>query len=238
LKVASYVPLHYGREYLKWAVEAVEPFVDRVLVMYSPQPSFGRGGGGCPDNEEQLRACCDGLGDKLIWESGSWGSEGDHRGHAVNRLAGYDIILPVDADEVWDREALQNCLTTAADSSAARFLVGGFIHFWRSFGWCCRDVWAPVRILKPRGAGDATIGGKVYHFGYAQSFQTVAYKWTVHGHQNELRPDWLQGIFGDPTRRRDLHPCVLDWWNAEAFDREALPDSLKSHPYYSLDLIP
>jgi hypothetical protein len=246
MKVVAYIPLHYGAEYLRQAAEAVEPFVDKLIVAYTPHPSYGQPGGNVanPDSEEKLRACCDGIGAKLEWMPliGSH-AEGDHRGVATERCRelGADLILPVDADEVWNQPALESHLKLAADAPISRYLVQGFVHFWRSFDWCCRDVWAPVRIIKPAGEGETTIGGlgdAIYHFGYAQSEQITRYKWTIHGHQNELRPEWLNDIFcAWPQRKTDLHPVVKDWWTAEPFDKSKLPAALRTHPYFDLEVI-
>jgi hypothetical protein len=238
VKISGYCPVHYGVSYLRQSVEAIAPHVDRLVVAYTPQPSYGQTGGlACPETEEQLRACCDGVGSKLHWMTGIYGSEGQHRNAAIAACGNADLIATADADEIWDHESLIQCVCEAADSSAARFLIDGFVHFWRSFDRCCRDVWGPVRIIKPGGSGDKTIKGTVYHLGYSQSEALVSYKWTCHGHKQELRPEWWSEIFLKPERTRDLHPVVKDWWNAEPFDKTTLPESLKNHENYGKLLI-
>jgi len=236
--IVAAIPLHYGAEYLRQAVEAVEPFVGRVVVLYTPHPSYGHSTVlPCPDSEESLRACCDGVAHKLTWKRGEWAGEGQHRNEIYNLCPDADLILQVDADEVWDQPSLLECIEYAETHNYRNLLIDGFVHFWRSFRWACRDVWAPVRIIKPGGDGNHTIPGRVYHFGYAQGEAITRYKWTCHGHQNELRPEWFDSIFMDPERKRDLHPVVKDWWNAEPFDRAKLPESLQKHPYFFRDLI-
>ncbi len=258
MKVIAYIPLHYGAEYLRQAAESVEPFVDQLLVYYTPQPSYGHPASDVenPDGgrrgEEKLRACCDAIpAHKLHWHQVmAPHTEGDHRGAAVATALnlGATIILPVDADEIWEQTALESLLRQAVNfqGGASRFLVRNFVHFWRSFDWCCRDVWAPVRILKPAASGsggdftfsdDEIVGDAIYHFGYAQSEAITRYKWTIHGHQNELRPGWFDEIFLDETRKTDLHPVVKDWWNAVEFDKATLPAALHKHPYYDLRVI-
>lgn len=236
MRVTGYLVAHYGREYMREAVAALAPHVDRLMVLYTPEPSFGHCGNiACPDTEEQLRACCDGF--PVDWIRGIWPNEGEHRQHAIALAADSDLIVTADTDEVWSNESLAWCIRQAYDGAATRYLIHGFVHFWRSFDRACRDVWAPVRIIKPSGAGDTTINGTVYHMGYASSEPVTRYKMSCHGHKNEIRPGWFTQIFMEPGRTRDLHPVVAGWWNAEPFDKAILPPALRSHPNYSLDLI-
>lgn len=239
MQIVSYVPLHYG-SYLRQAVESVAPFVDHIVILYAPTPSYGHDTNlKCPHSEEWLRAQCDGVAGKLTWHRGTWGKEGEHRNTIFDLAPDADLILPVDADEVWDADALARCIKEAYDAPSRNFLTTGFVHLWRSFGWACRDVWGPVRIVKPGGRGDQYINGKVWHLGYAETEEVTRYKWGgCHGHQNELRPRWLEDVFmGWPVRKDDLHPCVRDWWNAEPVDKTTLPECLHAHPNFGKEVI-
>lgn len=239
MRVISYLPVHYG-SYLRQAVEAVAPFVDRIVVLYTPTPSYGHGTPlACPHSEEWLRAQCDGVAGKLTWHRGTWHKEGEHRDTIFSLAPDADLILPVDADEVWSADALARCIKEAYNSPARNFLTTGFEHLWRSFHWACHDPWGPVRLIKPRGSGDQYIGGKVWHLGYAETEEVMRYKWSCHGHQSELRPGWFNDIFmGWPTRRNDLHPVVInDWWRVDPVDPEVLPECLRTHPNFGKDII-
>ncbi len=149
-----------------------------------------------------------------------------------------DLIVRVDSDEAWEASALQSCVEQALKSPARNFLIKGFDHFWRSFDWVCRDPWAPVRLIRPKGHGDQILEGKIFHCGYCQSEKIVKFKLGCHGHKSELRPGWFEEIFlAFPERLTDLHPVVFNWWNAERFDKTSLPDTLKTHVNYSKEVV-
>ncbi|HSZ58539.1 MAG TPA: hypothetical protein VK797_22925 [Tepidisphaeraceae bacterium] len=251
MNVAGFFPLHYGKAYLREAVEALAPCVDRIVVVYAPRPSYGQAGDlPNPDSEEELRACFDPpycSAGQLDWHRGDFPHEGLHRqaGYDLCREAGADLVVQCDGDEVWDTEALARAIARALESPAAIFPIRGpsWIHFWRSFAWCCRDVWTPTRLLRPDrcgpGAPQEILDGRIYHFGYAVPEALMRYKWSCHGHKSELRPGWIEDIFCKwPERKKDVHPCVYDWWNVEPFAKDTLPDSLKRHPWYELEVIP
>lgn len=233
----AYCPLLYGAAYLHDAIASVASQVDRVYILYTASPSFGHPSSMVnPDSEEQLRSCVEPFGSLVQWHRGTWHGENHHRNAIMDLAPDADLILPIDSDEIWNADDLSRCIAEASKSSARNFLIQGWFHFWRSFGWACRDVWAPVRIINPRGSGEATLQGCVYHFGYAISEQLMRFKWSCHGHIAELRPEWMEDIFVT-NRRTDCHPVVRDWWNAQPFDRRELPISLRLNPNYDLDLI-
>lgn len=242
MKIAAEIPVHYGADYLRYAVEAVEPFVDKVIILYTDKPSFGHASPtACPETEEQLRACCDGIHpDKLVWHKGKWFNEGAHRGAMAALAPDCDLIVRADADEVWDHRALMHAIGVAEKSSAHNFLCGGFRHFYRSFGYACADVWQPVRVLNMKGSGNAVIdfeGMSIAHFGYAIRPELMRYKWSAHGHQSELRPGWLENVWMKNVRE-NCHPTMPNnWWTAAPFDREQLPSILRAHPFYELNVI-
>ena len=111
MKVVAYTPLHYGKEYLKWAVQSVADFVDRHIILYAPQPSYGHGTDLiCPDTEEQLRECVREF-PHVEWRRVAAHNESQHRGEIHRYLeANDDILLAIDADEVWNPWDLERCL--------------------------------------------------------------------------------------------------------------------------------
>jgi len=242
LRTVAFTPLHYGKHYLKWAVEAVAPFVDKHIILYTSQPSYCYEcnqvpGAVCPDTEEELRACVEGFS-HVEWHSGRWNSESTHRMEVYKYVdkENTDILLPVDADEVWHPYALQECLEKLKEHPPINlWRVKGFQHLWRSFFWRCTDVLAPVRIIDLRtNSGDWSIDGKVFHFGYAETFDVMRYKWSVHGHQTELRPGWLEEKYiGWEPRIGDVHPTnEKDWWMPKNWIPSDMPRLLDDHPYH------
>jgi hypothetical protein len=236
ISTVAYTPLHYGKEYLRWAVASVAPVVGRHIILYTPKPSYGHGTAlPCPDTEEELRACVAEF-DHVEWHAGEWGNESAHRGAVAQFLRPSDeILLPVDADEVWDLRALQHVIEFVWNARAAReWRVHGFLHHYRSFWYVCTDAMSPTRVIDLRVEGEVKyVTGKVHHFGYAQSVEMVRYKWSCHGHKNELRQDcnWLEDKYINCNPRRDdVHPTCVGIWNPRYISCR-WPAILYDHPY-------
>lgn len=242
MKVVAYYALHYGAEWLYWSMRSVKPFVDDIVVVYSPVPSHGHGTDATPPDDREVLRHLAGRFD-AVWVDilGSrW--EGDHRDEAVMVCEdlGADIVLVVDHDEIWEPGHLQECIEYVTENDARNYRVP-FQHYWRSVGWVCHDLAQPVRLHYLNGEGDDYIPtkGKVHHYGYAQSSKLVEYKWKIHGHLAELRPNWYQEKF---LKWRpgmiDVHPTNVNFWTPEPFDRTTLEDLIGDHPYYQMDIIP
>lgn len=242
MKVLAYIPLHYGAEYLEAAIKSVLPCVDCVLILYTKKPSYGYDDEiECPDSEEALKDIAyRAAGDKIHWidVTGMARQETDHRGIAFTYAQGkgFDQILAVDADEVWDTEMLKIALKKAAESPYRRINVNGWVHFWRSFTWACFDGFLPTRIYNLGDKdvkSDGIVDGRIYHFGYAQDTNIVTYKMTCHGHKSEIRPNWLKEKFLNWVPGiDDVHPVSIGLWNPVSFEKETLPQVLKEHPNY------
>lgn len=238
--VASYI-LHYGKEWLHWSMRSVAPFVDSIFVFYTPEPSHGHTTTlDCPDSRDELFRIAARFG--VQWYEGAYRHEGEHRDFAVNTCmteASADMVLVVDADEVWDPVLLSDVLTKARDSDA-RVLRVHASHFWRSVNWICYDEAMPVRVIKRSGDGEGCVGRRpgFWHFGYAQSPETVRYKMSIHGHKNELRLGWFEKKFlAWRPGIGDVHPTNVDFWNPEPFDRTELFELVGDHPYYKEGII-
>lgn len=252
MKTIACIALHYGIEYLEWAVRSVRPVVDEVHVVYSPVPSFGRSTPErCPEDENVLatavRRGCDYV--PFVWHHGPAASEGEHRARFLDLAGRYgaDVVVVLDADELWQPATLRRAVEQAAERPEAELRVR-MIHFWRSLNWVCEDGAMPVRILRPAGDGVGYLEDQerpVLHMGYAQSERIVAYKWLIHGHLPELRPGWLEEKFL-PWRPgcgiEDVHPtCADGFWTPRpvlAEEWELASQLLDGHPYQGLDWIP
>lgn len=242
--VIAYCVLHYGSDYLEAAIKAIEPCVDKIVIFYSRIPTFGRlTSAENPDTPEMLYEIATEASDKVLWvEVNGITQENQHRALIEKMADGYDLILAVDADEVWETNSLKDALHEASNMDNQRIMIDGFIHFWRSFNHACKDHWTPVRITNRRSYNretQGTVKGTVYHFGYAQREEILRYKWAgIHGHQSELRPNWIEEIyFGWNEEMKDVHPTSHGVWNPEKFDKTQLPPLLKNHPYYERETI-
>ena len=243
MKVAAFTALHYGKDYLEYAIRSVAPDVDEWLFAYSPVGSHGhRSNITCPETEAQLKAAAlRGLnGLPYQWWSGNWPHEGAQR-DSVYQHTDADLIIVVDADEVWAAGAVEQAIAYGMEQETRNGRVP-FIHFWRSFNHVCKDGAWPVRILKPSAPVGESYAGipPVLHFGYAIKPHMMIYKWCIHGHKGELRPNWLDQKFihWQPGNGiSDLHPTNVDYWNTEPYAKEQLPDVLDDHPYRDMRVI-
>lgn len=244
MKVAAFTALHYGSDYLRWALRSVAPFVDEWLVAYSPVGSHGsRTNTPCPDREADLRdiayAALNGV--PLKWYTETWQHEGQQRDSVFARTDA-DLILVVDADEIWRPEAVQEAIRQGRTMKARNGRVP-FEHFWRSFGWVCRDAAQPVRVIKPSVANDdhyIALPAPVLHFGYARRPSDIYYKIQIHGHRGEWRQEWFVEKYLAWTPETgpfdDLHPTNHDYWTAKPYTQQ-LPAVLHDHPFFSAEVI-
>jgi hypothetical protein len=243
-KILAYVSCHYGKDYLGYAIRSIYPFVDKILILYTPKPSYGHHTELVnPDNEKDIRLAAFKFGDpdhKIKWMEGQYGNEGQHR-HVATEYAqnmGYDTVMALDYDEIWDHESIRSAIQYVINSDKKIFRVP-MIHFWRSFNYVCRDLAQPVRFTKLSGEGDAYVPLEtpVYHFGYAIPTDLLAYKSSIHGHKDEWRENWFNEVWL-ADRRTDVHPtCEQDFWTPEDFDKRKLPKFMRKHPFYNLEVI-
>ena len=250
MKTMAYIALHYGKEWLAWAIRSVGNAVSEIHILYTRTPSFGHNTNlSCPDTEAALRAEASRFAAvPVIWHQGTWPNEGAHREAALGiaRERGFDQILVLDADEIWNPDTLRDVLALAGERKA-RVTRVRFVHFWRSLRWLCRDPALPARILHLAGTGEWYASPQehpVFHMGYAQTPGLVRYKEAIHGHKNEWRRGWFESKFLSWTPEssmNDVHPTCVNFWTPERADhatRELLAPILHDHPYWNLEMIP
>lgn len=246
MKTLAYVVYHYGIEYLKYSIEAIHPFVDEILILYSDKPTFGQNSDiPNPDTEADLINIITEF-DKITLQLCHPNGEGKHRTIAVDygRAHGYDIVMAVDADEVWHPNTVRPAIEQAHRQKFSRYGVmhSGWYHFWRSFNEVNKDGFEPIRFhnLRVNNNDEGRVEGTVYHFGYANREKLQEYKMSIHGHKAEIKSDWFtkKWLNYQKGKTTHLHPASNDIWiETQPFDKTQLPDLLKKHPYYNLDKI-
>lgn len=242
-KVIAYCPLHYGAEYLDAAIRSVEKFVDEIIIYYTRFPSYGYFTHfECPEEAHELCEIAVRASSKVRWWEIRAFTEGEHRNLIFHycKDKDYDLVLTFDADEVFEEPDLERALYEAYRTTTHRYFgIDGYVNFWRSFNHACYDGFTPIRIINLHNEeGQSTVRCKVYHFSCAQSEVIMRYKYDIHGHKEEIRPKWLsETYFGWTEGMQDLHPVAHGIWNAVAFDKETLPDSLKQHPNFNKEVI-
>ena len=231
----AYCILHTGKPYLRAAVEAILPQVDKVYIFYAQNPSQGHSSNiPCPDTRDDLLNEVKGL--DVEWVDGSWQYEGEHNDEILKYVQNDDWIVRFDSDEIYPDGSVEYFIKNAEESNCNQYRMP-FLHFWRSFDWVCKDGQWPIRLTRKRGDGLGWLPDKyrVFHMGYAIPTNYIEYKMQVSGHRNEWRPIWFSQKWL-PNAKQDIHPVSylpVPLWNAEPFLKETMPEVLKRHEYYN-----
>lgn len=256
MKIIAYCALHYGTDYLGSAIKSVIDSVQEFWILYTAIGSHGsRTDTPCPDTKDELyQIAKDAAGSKLRWRQSEWPYEGAQRDSIHQYVPDADVILTVDADEVWSINLAHNLIE---DYEAMARLNGHpwgisrlripMVHYWRSFYRCVlHDPAFPERMIFPKVVGGSTntatipFGHGIHHFGYAQRPEIVEYKILTHGHRSEWRHDvdWFQDRFM-ANAQTDCHPVGSEFWQPEEVDPFALglPEWMLAHPYANMQVI-
>jgi hypothetical protein len=246
-KTIAYTALHYGADYLAWAIRSIIDYVDEYWVLFSPVGSHGHSTSAVnPDHAADLfEIAQQAAGDKLRWYSASpyqWKTEGEQREYIHTLVPDADVILVLDADEIWS-DGLAEFAIDATTSAGYRDWRLPMIHYWRSFHCAIlHDPAYPVRVICPkRERGDSVYleaTQYINHMGYAQRSEIVKYKLETHGHKNELRRDWYETRWL-PNAQADCHPVGSEYWNPETVNPlDYMPAWMAEHPYFDMEVIP
>lgn len=248
-KVVAYMIAHYGASYIPYALKSVIDSVDQAIVLYTPHPSHShQTDAQCPESEADILHAANIGSDKVrTYTLSGIRHEGPQRDYAVEmcKQQGADLVLVVDCDEVWPANVLQQALEYAWTQNKARQWLVNMSHLWRGFNHVCRDQGWPVRILDLRfPLSGSSVGyipkefGDIYHFGYAVTNDIMRYKWAIHGHKSELRPNWFKERWEAWPPPPDCHPTnERGFWNPEPFNKELLPLLMRDHPFYNLEMV-
>lgn len=262
MKVISLTVLHYGREYLGAALTSVIDHVDEAWVLYTDKGSHGaRTDIPCPETESELhQIAAIAAGHKLRWHKGEYSYEGQHREKIHELAPDADVIVTLDADEIWPQvSAYPGGLRDVFESATKQDDIWSFrwpmIHAWRSLSkLILYDPAFPQRVTVVKNIGktnrievfpsyvkeDGFQQRPIVHCGYAQTPAIVEYKWRIHGHIGELRRDvnWFQDVYMNKARSTDLHPVGSDAWNYEIVQPEKYyPRWMKFHPFWGKEWI-
>lgn len=246
MKVA-FICLHYGSDYLAYAVKSIYDNVDKILVAYSDKPSHGHSSNLTnPDTRQKCYDAahmCDTKG-KIDWMDGTWPNEGAHRNIVFSKYPDADLVCVVDADEIWHPDQFAAAQEWCLQQNARNYKQS-LVTLWRSFNWVCHDNMMPDRFYRPKLPPQtfAYVPKEIaqyIHAGYARDVESMKYKIESHGHKNEWRADWFRDKFlswSPANNIGDLHPTCHDTWNAVQFDKNNLPALMHDHPYWDLELI-
>jgi hypothetical protein len=244
--VAAGVCLHFGKDFLPYAMSSVEDVVDDYLVMYSPVANHGvyNPSLSCPETCEELQEAAFGAipYPRTRWfEYGHWRSEGEQF-KAAWEHTNADVIVKLDADELWSVGLLADAIAHGIEQQTREIRVP-LRHYWRSFYKAfTHDPAAPGRIyLREFETGETTYTphyerDRIHHMGYSLPVNLMRYKWQTHGHSREFRKDcdWFTDVY-EANRQHDCHPIGSDSWMMP--DDVVPPAFLLDHPFAKLRVI-
>lgn len=244
MKVVGFTALHYGKDYLAYAIRSIIDHIDEYHVAYTAIGSHGhRTQIPCPETRDELYAiAAASAGNKLHWHEGEWPYEGAQRDSIHQYAPDADVILVLDSDEIWPAELVSSALTYPLLNPAFRNWRVPMIHYWRSFHRAIlHDPAYPIRAIYPRGNGESQVptNQRINHMGYAQRPEIVQYKQLTHGHRNEWRKDvdWFADKYL-ANAQTDTHPVGSEYWNPERVDPlDYMPQWMQEHQYYHLSVI-
>lgn len=245
-KVVGFTALHYGRDYLSYAIRSIIDHIDEYHIAYTAIGSHGhRSDVKCPETRDELYAIASvAAGSKLRWHDGEWPYEGAQRDSIHEYAPDADVIIVLDADEIWPEDLIKTVVALPSEGAPVRRLRVQMVHFWRSFYRAVlHDPAFPIRIIYPKVDNNheftLSYPGKIAHMGYAQRPEIVQYKQLTHGHRNEWRKDvdWFADKFM-ANAQTDTHPVGSEYWNPERVDpADYMPRFMMEHPFYFKDLI-
>lgn len=251
MKVLAYTALHYGKEYLKEAIQSVKDNVDCHLITYTAIPSYGYTTDMTnPDSSQELRDISKSFDHTIFMDiTFRARAENVHRKIAIDyaKTKDYDIVLVVDYDEIWEPSKVQEAIDYAYNSKNGRFGIRGsrWVTLWQSFNEYVTDGFAPIRLLNLHNdlnKEELIEKGFIYHMGYCISDEMMEYKISCHGHKNDFLNNkrWYENKWLNYKRGETefLHPATEAYWKeTQPFDKNTLPDVLKQHPNFKKGLI-
>lgn len=244
-RVAAVICLHFGADFLPYAMRSLADVVDEFLVMYSPVANHGVYNPSltCPESRDTLlEAAFATAPDRTRWfDCSSWNSEGEQFKSAWPHTEA-DVIVKLDADEIWSPRLLEYAVGYGRLQEVREIRVS-LVHYWRSFHKAfTHDPAAPGRIYLREFAGGETTyvppneQGRIHHFGYCQNIRLMEYKIKTHGHSREFRKDvdWFKDVYL-ANRQYDCHPIGSEYWMTPV--DVIPPDFILDHPYANLALV-
>lgn len=221
-RVAAIICLHFGRDFLPYAMRSVLDVVDEFYVMYSPVANHGvyKDGLTCPETRDELLEVAFSVAPDITrwFDCSNWRSEGEQF-KAAWPHTNADVIVKLDADELWPPGLLADAIGYGIQQQVHEIRVP-LRHYWRSFYKAfTNDPAAPGRIyLREFATGETTYATddtrhRIQHLGYALPANLMRYKWQTHGHSPEFRRDcdWFEDVYA-ANRQTDCHPIGSDSW--------------------------
>lgn len=255
--------VHYGRDYLEYSIRSIYDRVDAILISIGLESwAYKTRNPIDPDFYQWLKSIPSRF-PKIRLIEGVWNSDEDQRNDTISYTHDFDYYFLLDFDEVYDKKSLDALYQMVEENPNHCVFKIPFVHFWRSFGYVLQEetpslVGRLFRISRRRFRFKySCVSGYrkrlsidvpediciCYHFSYARIPSEIAYKLSTWTHSIDIIGDWYENVFlswPHEPEMENLFPLQGQdnvWIKAELFDRNDLPDVMKDHPYYFIDII-
>lgn len=170
MKIVGMMALHYGIDYLPYAVRSIIDVVDEMWFVHTPVGNHAGGPSELPLPEAEHPACLyevarEAAGKRFRWYSHSgWHTEGDQRDTIFQLAPDADRILVVDSDEIYGPGLAEAAIRASASRPDVRNWRLPFIHLWKDFYHAIlHDPAYPTRLINPHTPnGDATFDAEAH----------------------------------------------------------------------------
>ena len=248
-------------DYIEYCINAIRPFVDRIVVMHSDLPwtkynanSRSEFGGDDGTKEVLYRLAKRCL--KLNIIEGIWDIEEDMRNEGVEWLERMDLdwLLVVDADEFYPDGTLTKLrkeVTSNSQQYSKGCLWAGRINHYRRFDYIIDqklEGWDRIEVLFKLKGGIKFVDRRIvgapridlpesfyfHHFGFVLSDDRMWEKLHTWGHAHEVLPCWYRSKWKEwmPETRGLCKRVPGRWAATRKFDIEKLPTVLHDHPFF------
>lgn len=260
--IAVYV-VHYGMDYLEYSIKSIYDKVDKILLSVGLKSWTYKT---THDIDQRFLAHIYDLAKKYskieIVTVDSAKLDEEQRNLTIPHAAGYDYYFLVDFDEIYDGDSIDRLYNFVSANPGHSVYRIPFFHFWRGFGYRLEEtIFKPVERLfrisrRFRFKWSSKSGFKekakinvpidicsCFHFSYARMPDEIKMKTETWAHATDVRPNWFEDIFLKwPGNKEmiDIHPYKDQeelWKRAVFFDKTRLPDFMKDHPYYNMEII-
>lgn len=239
MKIVGVMALHYGIDYLPYAVRSIINDVDTMLFLYTPKGNHsGESHLPLPEYEQAaylFDAARRAAGSKFAWYTGlDWRTEGEQRDSMYQIAPDADRYLVVDADEMWSEGLARAVIAASASAPNVREWRVPMVHLWKGFDRAIlHDPAYPVRLINPHAPqGTSTTFDALAHDAAKREllartcdYVPVFYSRIVHAGY-AIRPDLMLYKWGCHGHKAEYRKDI-DWF-AERYMNDAATTDL--HP--------
>jgi len=253
MKIAANYCVYDERQYITYSLEAIYPFVDKIILMVSDVP--WRGIRSSSDDTLELIYDFPDPEKKLIIKEGRWKSQGEQRNEAlkINRYLRMNYYWIIDADEIYPASAAKKILEEIEKYPKAINFYCGWWTYWRSFYYRIdppeESTFIIGRIVPsfkflfartPPKAPGQRIEAWIHHYSYARPFERIRRKMSnIDGPGSPLQRGWLRKFENWPQNKSvgNLHPYWAGHWKKAVRITWKIPEVLKNHPWSKIEII-